>query len=111
VNHGSDPKRGEPRQQAELGRLLSAANGYRVVASDGALIGRLHHLRYQQFVDHPDEIVVRRRGLLPRWRALGFSTVEAIQQREKTVVVAIDRPEADQPPSKYNASSTRPEGY
>jgi hypothetical protein len=51
-------------RQAELGRLLSAAAGYRVVTGDGTHVGWLDHVRYEQHADHPDEIVVRRRGLL-----------------------------------------------
>ena len=53
------------RRQAELGRLLAAADGYQVVASDGTHLGRLDHVRYQRYADHPDEIVVRRRARLP----------------------------------------------
>jgi hypothetical protein len=65
------------RRQAELGRLLSAAAGYRVVARDGTHVGWLDHVRYEQHADHPDEIVVRRRGLLlKRHRAFPFSRVE-----------------------------------
>jgi hypothetical protein len=52
------------RTQAELGRLLSAAARYRVVAGDGTHVGWLDHVRYEQHADHPDEIVVRQRGLL-----------------------------------------------
>jgi hypothetical protein len=79
------------KRQAELGRLLAAAEGYRVVASDGASLGWLDHVRYQKHADHPDEIVVRRRGMPPwRRRALPFSAVEAVRQRERTVVVRLD---------------------
>ena len=78
------------RRQAELGRLLSAAAGFRVVASDGTHLGWLDHVRYEQHADHPDEIVVRRRGLLlKRRRAFPFSRVETVRQREKTVVLRV----------------------
>jgi hypothetical protein len=53
------------RRQAELGRLIAAAEGYRVVASDGTHLGWLDHVRYERYADHPDEIVVRRRAVLP----------------------------------------------
>ena len=56
------------RTQAELGRLLAVAEGYRVLASDGTHVGWLDHLRYERHVDHPDEIVVRSRRLLARRR-------------------------------------------
>ena len=80
------------RGQAELGRLLAAAEDYRVLARDGSHIGRLDHVRYERYADHPDEIVVRRRGLLPkRRRALPFSAVEAVRPRESTVVLRLDR--------------------
>ncbi len=47
-----------------LGRLLAAAEGYWIVSSDGTHLGWLDHVRYERHVDHPDEIVVRRRSLL-----------------------------------------------
>jgi len=80
------------RRQAELGRLLSAAAGYRVVAGDGTQVGWLDHVRYEQHTDHPGEIVVRRRGLLPkRRRAVPFSDVETVRPRERTVVLRLAR--------------------
>jgi hypothetical protein len=80
------------RRPGELGRLLAAAEGYRVVASDGTHLGLLDHVRYERHVDHPDEIVVRRRRFFPkRRRALPFSAVEAVRPRERTVVVRLDR--------------------
>lgn len=81
------------RRQAELGRLLSAAAGYRVVTSDGSThVGWLDHVRYEQHADHPDEIIVRRRGLfLRRRRAFPFSDVETVRPSERTVVLRLDR--------------------
>lgn len=49
------------RTQAELGRLLAGAGGYRVLASDGTHLGWLDHVRYERHADHPDEVVVRSR--------------------------------------------------
>jgi len=78
--------------QAELGRLLAAATGYQVVASDGTHLGRLNHVRYERYADHPDEIVVRRRAVFPRRRrALPFDAVETVSARERTVVLRLDR--------------------
>jgi hypothetical protein len=54
------------RTRADLGRLLTDAGGYRVLASDGTHVGWLDHVRYERRVDHPDEIVVRSRRLLAR---------------------------------------------
>jgi hypothetical protein len=80
------------RRQAELGRLLAAADGYRVVASDGTHLGRLDHVRYQRYADHPDEIVVRRRAVFPRRRrVLPFSAVETVRAKERTVVLCLDQ--------------------
>src|SRR2546426_3762086 len=88
------------RRQAELGRLLSAAVGYRVVAGDGTHVGWLDHVRYEQHADHPDEIVVRRRGLLlKRHRAFPFSRVETVRPRERTVVLRLDRVTLERSPS------------
>ena len=82
------------RKQAELGRLLSAAAGYRVVTSDGTHVGWLDHIRYEQHADHPDEIIVRGRRLLARRRrVLPFSAVAEVRQRERTVVVRSTRTE------------------
>jgi hypothetical protein len=76
------------RTQAELGRLLAAAKGYRVLAGDGTPVGWLDHVRYELHVDHPDEIVVRSRRLLrPRRRALPFDMVKEVRPRERTVVL------------------------
>jgi hypothetical protein len=76
------------RTQAELGRLLAAAGGYRVLASDGTHLGWLDHVRYERHADRPDEVVVRSRRLLARRRrALPFSAVAEVRQRERTVVL------------------------
>ncbi len=88
------------RRQAELGRLLSAAAGYRVVGGDGTHVGWLDHVRYEQHADHPDEIVVRRRGLLlKRRRVFPFSGVETVRPRERTVVLRLDRAMIERSPS------------
>src|SRR6266849_4466879 len=76
------------RRRAELGRLLAASEGYRVLGSDGTHLGWLDHIRYERHADHPDEILVRRRGLLARRRcAFPFNAVEAVKPRERTVVL------------------------
>jgi len=88
------------RREAEVGRLLSAAAGYRVVADDGRPLGWLDHVRYEQHADHPDKIVVRRRGLLlKRHRAFPFSRVETVKPRERTVVLRLDRVTLERSPS------------
>jgi hypothetical protein len=101
VHDATGDKSPEPslKRQAELGRLLAAAEGYRVVASDGTRLGWLDHIRYERHADHPDEIVVRRRGPLPkRRRALPFSAVEAVSTRERAVVLHLERSALERPP-------------
>jgi len=101
VREGLGDESGERglRRHAELGRLLAAAEGYRVVAGDGAHLGWLDHVRYERHADHPDEIIVRRRGLLPGRRcAVPFSAVEAVRPRERTVVLRLDPGAVEQPP-------------
>jgi hypothetical protein len=102
VDQGIGDQDAEPslRMRAELGRLLSAAAGYRAVARDGTHVGWLDHVRYEQHADHPDEIVVRRRGLLlKRRRAFPLSDVEAARPRERTVVLRLEGVTPERPPS------------
>jgi hypothetical protein len=88
------------RRQAELGRLLAAAEGYRVFASDSKHIGWLAHVRYERHADHPDEIVVRSRSLLgTRRRALPFEAVEEVRPSERTVVLRITRTAIERSPA------------
>jgi hypothetical protein len=90
VQEGGKDERSERTDgtQAELGRLLAGAEGYRVLASDGTHLGWLDHVRYERHADHPDEIVVRnRRVLARRRRVLPFSAVAEVRRRERTVVL------------------------
>ena len=66
------------RSQAELGRPLAVA-GFRVVASDGTHLGWRDHVRDECHADHPDEIVVRRRGSLRRTPCFHFGAVETVR--------------------------------
>jgi hypothetical protein len=96
VQEGGGDERSERsgRTQAELGRLLAAAGGYRVLASDGTHLGWLDHVRYERHADRPDEVVVRSRRLLARRRrVLPFSAVAEVRQRERTVVLRGSRTE------------------
>jgi hypothetical protein len=88
------------RTQAELGRLLAAAGGYRVLASDGTHLGWLDHIRYERHADHPDEVVVRSRRLLARRRrVLPFGAVADVRQRERAVVLRGTRSAGERSPS------------
>ena len=88
MQEGGGDERSErsDRTQAELGRLLAAAEGYRVVAGDGTHLGWLDHVRYERHADHPDEIVIRRL-LARRRRVLPFSAVAEVRRRERAVVL------------------------
>ena len=89
---GGDGRSG--RTHAELGRFLTAAAGYRVLASDGTYLGWLDHVRYERYADHPDELIVSsRRHLATRRRVLPFSAVAEVRQRDRTVVVRGTRTE------------------
>ncbi len=91
-HESSDESAESLKRQAELGRLLAAAEGYRVLASDGAAIGWLDHVRYERHADHPDEIVVRRHALLPtRRHAFPFSAVAEVRPRQRAVVLHVER--------------------
>jgi hypothetical protein len=93
VQEGGGGERSD-RTQAELGRLLAVAGGYRVLASDGTHLGWLDHVRYERHADHPDEIIVRSRRLLARRRRVFlFSAVAEVRQRDSTVVVRGTRTE------------------
>jgi hypothetical protein len=75
----------------ELGRLLAAARGYEVFAHDGAPLGALERIRYEQQVIHPDEIVVCGRGFFRRRRrAFPFDAVARVSVRESSVVLRPD---------------------
>jgi len=87
------------RRQAELGRLLAAAAGYRVVASDGRQVGALDHVRYRRHADHPDEIIVRRRVLFPKRRRASLQRRRAVRARERTVVLRLDSSALERSPS------------
>jgi len=92
VREGGESERSE-RAQAELGRLLAAASGYRVLASDGTHLGWLDHVRYELHADHPDEVVVRSRRLLAtRRRIFPFRAVAEVKRGERTVVLRGTRP-------------------
>jgi hypothetical protein len=72
----------------ELGRLLAAAQGYSVFAHDGASLGALERIRYEQQVTRPDEIVVCGRGLFRRRRrTFPFDAVARVSARESSVVL------------------------
>ena len=76
---------------SELGRLLAAARGYKVLAHDGAPLGALERIRYEHEVTRPDEIVVCGRGFFRRRRrTFPFDAVARVSARESSVIL---RPE------------------
>jgi len=95
------------RAQAELGRLLAAAGGYRVLASDGTHLGWLDHVRYEQHADRPDEVVVCSRCLLAtRRRAFPFSAVAEVKRGERTVVLRGTRSASERLPAYMTAETS-----
>jgi hypothetical protein len=93
MQEGSGGERSD-RGQAELGRLLAVAGGYRVLASDGTHLGWLDHIRYERHADRPDEVVVRSRRLLARRRQVfPFSAVAEVRRGGRTVVLRGTRTE------------------
>ena len=73
-----------------LGRRLADAVGFRVIALDGRDVGVLEHVRYEQHTDHPDEIVVRRRGFLrERLVSVPFASVANVDRRGERVYLGI----------------------
>ena len=79
----------ELRRDAELGHLLGAAVGYRVLAPDGRELGRVDHIVYRQHADHPDEIVVHRRWLR-RPLHISFAAVTTVAPRDQTIRTTSD---------------------
>ncbi len=77
----------QPRKQAELGRLLSDAAGYRVLSQDGHELGLLAHVRYTQHADHPDELVLRQRLFWKRHVVVPFSAVAAVERASRTITL------------------------
>lgn len=82
----------EPAVQdtTELGRLLAAAQGYKVFGHNGAPLGALERIRYEQQVSHPDEIVVCGGPLRRRRRTFPFAAVGRVSARERTIVLRAD---------------------
>lgn len=75
----------------ELGRLLAAARGYKVFAHDGAPLGALERVRYEQQVTRPDEIVVYSRVFFRRRRrTFPFDAVARVSARERAVILQSD---------------------
>ncbi len=92
MREGGEGERSD-RTQAELGRLLAVAGGYRVLASDRR-VGWLDHVRYERHADHPDEIVVSSRRLLARRRRVLPSVRWRVEWDDDFGNVDLDRDEA-----------------
>jgi hypothetical protein len=67
---------------------LAEAEGYAVYASDGRKVGRLEHVRYQRYADHPDTIVIKRRVLLRTRRGqVPFEAIKSVDARGRSIVL------------------------
>jgi hypothetical protein len=78
----------QPRERAEIGRLLASAEGYLVLDEEARPFARLDHVRYERHTDYPDELVVRR-GLFRRRLVLPFEAVAAVDGKNKTVLLRV----------------------
>ncbi len=75
------------KEQAELGRLLSDAVGYRVLSANGHELGLLEHVRYTEHADHPDELVLRRRLFWKRPVVVPFAAVATVDRANRTITL------------------------
>jgi hypothetical protein len=87
------------REAALLGARLADAEGYRVVSREGREVGVVDHVRYEQFADHPDEIVVTRRVLLIRREGVvPFAAVDTVDRDRRVVYLRIGHREIQRAP-------------
>jgi hypothetical protein len=90
-----------PREAALLGARLADAEGYRVVSREGREVGVLDHVRYEQFADHPDEIVVARRAFLVRREGIvPFAAVDSVDRDRRVVYLRIGHREIARAPAR-----------
>jgi hypothetical protein len=69
---------------------LANADGFRVIALDGRELGWLENVRYQRHMDHPDEVLIRRRVLLwDRHATVPFEQVANVDPERERVYLAL----------------------
>jgi hypothetical protein len=99
-DEGRVTRTGSERSQREvalLGARLADAEGYRVVSREGRDVGVVDHVRYEQFADHPDDVVITRRVLLARREGVvPFSAIDTVDRDHGVVYLRIGHREISQ---------------
>jgi hypothetical protein len=73
-----------------LGSRLADSEGFRVIALDGRDLGALDHVRYERHMDHPDEIVIRRRVFLwDRYAIVAFDEISNVDPDRERVYLSV----------------------
>jgi hypothetical protein len=81
---------------AKLGARLANSDGFRVIALDGREVGWLENVRYERHMDHPDEVLIRRRSLLwERHATVPFEQVANVDPERERVYLALPRDEIE----------------
>ena len=61
-----------------------------MVALDGRDVGVLDHMRYERHMDHPDEVVIRRRVFLwDRYATVSFDEVSNVDPARERVYLSV----------------------
>jgi hypothetical protein len=61
-----------------------------VIALDGRDVGVLHHVRYERHMDHPDEVVIRRRVFLwDRYATVPFDAVANVDPARERIYLRV----------------------
>jgi hypothetical protein len=61
-----------------------------VIALDGREVGVLDHVRYERHMDHPDEVVIRRRVFLwDRYATVSFDEVSNVDPARERVYLSV----------------------
>lgn len=61
-----------------------------MIALDGRDVGVLDHVRYERHMDHPDEVVIRRRVFLwDRYATVSFDEVSNVDPARERVYLSV----------------------
>jgi hypothetical protein len=61
-----------------------------VIALDGREVGVLDHVRYEHHMDHPDNVVIRRRAVLwDRYATVSFNEVSNVDPARERVYLSV----------------------
>jgi hypothetical protein len=61
-----------------------------VIALDGREVGVLDHVRYEHHMDHPDNVVIRRRAFLwDRYATVSFNKVSNVDPARERVYLSV----------------------